>query len=1339
MAGIPWSERVVEVIADFGPDVRPRIRYGSGCRVAGRTVLTGAHVVAGARAVSIRGPDKVKYSADLDPAFVGDPNGPGPDLAPDLALLVVIEGPEMPALPLAGVDRTGTEDDGLVLRCRAVGYPQFAERNSRGQVRETVQANGHIPVLSQLVSGLLTLEVSSSPRELPPAQQTLGASPWAGMSGAPVLADGYLVGVVTEHAPRAGPSTIMVTPLTAVDPQPGDAGWGRAMANPAEWWARLGALAHDCAWLPRLPQHRGRPAAPYRATIREIHSRCGHLLGRETELVEITDFATGPPGYRWLVGDAWAGKTSLLAEAVTNAQTDRVEVVAYFLSQREVDADANRFLAAVVPQLAELLDEDPPPLLDVHYFRALWARAADKIAADDRFLLLVVDGLDEDLRPSGTPSVASLLPAIVPGRAHVLVSSRLRPELPTDVFETHPLRAMRQERLEPFAGSAELERRALQEVDRLKQRDDDGLALTVFGVLTAAAGPLAIDDIVTLTAAPAPSTPKHTTRVRRLVDQDAGRSLQCVGSGTSIRYQFAHASLMQAAQEDPDLADPDYRVRIHDWARTWSEAGWPAAANANTPPTPRYLLGEYLTTLTNDLARQQTLASDIRWSVAAIQALGVDRVLAELEPAAHAGGNGAPAEVVYALIRAQVHYLRHAEATHDPGFAARQLCLRALELGEDDLSEILRRHLLSLCEPGLVPLWTTWRISRALVLTLTRGLNEIAVLPDGRVATGGRYDGQVRVWNLDRPNAYPIDLGCAFGYVDAITALPDGRIVTGSSIERRGGWVEVWDPNRPDADPVELGYAEDSVAGIAALPDGRFVTGLRDDGWMLVWDPSRPDADPLELGWSEDRRVDAIMALPDGRIVIGSIDHRGDRWVEVWDPNRPDADCLELDEEFIGVLPDGRIVIDFCGEGMEVWDPNCPDTTSSGPVYSGEPAISGVPAFAVLPDGRIVTGDGGRVLVWDSIQPDGTSIEVGRAEGFVHTIVALPDGRIVTSSSGLNDGWVQVWDPSRADATHTGASPPIDSLDVLTVLLDGRIVTVRGSDGSLLMWDPRGRDVTPLELGHAEGEVGKIATLPGGRIATSSRDGRVLVWDTSQSNATPVELGHAAGIVTVMTVLPDGRIATARNREPSYLRSGLGNTESRGNGCVEVWDPNEPYATPIELGCTDSVLGVTAMAVLPDGRITTGSSDHAWSDGRVLVWDPHRSNADPIELGRTNSRVNAMAVLPDSRIVTGDCNGRVLLWAPHRPDADAIELGWAEDPRVDMIAVLPDGRIVTCDGNGEGWMRVRNPSSPAINSSVACDVQWLAVAVRGGATYVVGRHPTGVSAWLVPQSPEFWR
>jgi hypothetical protein len=79
---MPLAERVVEVIAEFGSSEEPSYRYGSGCRVAGRVVLTAAHVVAGAHAVLVRGVDKLEYHAELNPVFVGDPDGPGIDRAP---------------------------------------------------------------------------------------------------------------------------------------------------------------------------------------------------------------------------------------------------------------------------------------------------------------------------------------------------------------------------------------------------------------------------------------------------------------------------------------------------------------------------------------------------------------------------------------------------------------------------------------------------------------------------------------------------------------------------------------------------------------------------------------------------------------------------------------------------------------------------------------------------------------------------------------------------------------------------------------------------------------------------------------------------------------------------------------------------------------------------------------------------------------------------------------------------------------------------------------------------------------------------------------------------------
>ena len=87
---------------------------------------------------------------------------------------------------LAAVDRDSVSGD-PVERCHAVGYPAFMERDAPdgGRVRETADAFGHVPVLSGLAGGLLSVQVSSAPRPLPPGQTALGESQWSGMSGCP--------------------------------------------------------------------------------------------------------------------------------------------------------------------------------------------------------------------------------------------------------------------------------------------------------------------------------------------------------------------------------------------------------------------------------------------------------------------------------------------------------------------------------------------------------------------------------------------------------------------------------------------------------------------------------------------------------------------------------------------------------------------------------------------------------------------------------------------------------------------------------------------------------------------------------------------------------------------------------------------------------------------------------------------------------------------------------------------------------------------------------------------------------------------------------------------------
>ena len=178
--------RVCEVYAE-GPDARSS---GSGYRLGDRLVLTARHVIAPALA----GPGGQVLIRPYSVPWWMPARVEWADADADAALAVIEDGGwRVPAGE--SVLRWGELVGGDPVPCAAVGFPWASVRPD--QVPDTAHVYGQLAPLGQLKQGRLDLDVASAS---PSAR--VGGSPWVGMSGAGVIADSQVVGVITVDPAR---------------------------------------------------------------------------------------------------------------------------------------------------------------------------------------------------------------------------------------------------------------------------------------------------------------------------------------------------------------------------------------------------------------------------------------------------------------------------------------------------------------------------------------------------------------------------------------------------------------------------------------------------------------------------------------------------------------------------------------------------------------------------------------------------------------------------------------------------------------------------------------------------------------------------------------------------------------------------------------------------------------------------------------------------------------------------------------------------------------------------------------------------------------------------------
>jgi hypothetical protein len=737
------------------------------------------------------------------------------------------------------------------------------------------------------------------------------------------------------------------------------------------------------------------PGLAYHETLRVIRNRTHELIDREREIAELRAFAAGEEeprgnGYLWVCGAPWAGKTALLAEAVQALSAEReTDVVAYFLVARESQASREQFLSAVTGQLAWLLHTRPPPVPDVHSFRQLWAIAARRAENEEspRQLILIVDGLDEDLQ-SGGHSVAALLPTEHLGRhVRVLVSARPHPDIPLDVDRAHPLHKARVMNLAESPHATAIRGRAEQEIGAILSGGEGihDLAFDILGLLTAAVGALSVEDVGSILGA-------SRRDIRSFISSRAARSVKPAGSPREERYSFAHQTLLDFCATHPDLGgEQAHFMKILNWARVWEQRGWPNAYYASSS-TPTYLLDSYPTAIAQSrLPSARELLADLvtneRWVDTALTRVGSQSVMTALHTAIDLNPELASLDSWRRVVEHRV--LMSGQTLKSPGWTQASLAWDAAGHGEEANKTEAIRNLRHHGPPYLIPVWMSTPARGVPAFTPAEGaIRALAITPTAKLVSGGGVDGSLLLWDPAIADAPPQEIGNHDDAVLAATATEDGFIAAGSI----DGTINLWNPSSPKEAARRIGRCRDRVRVLAITPEGMIVSGSH-DGEIRLWDHAGRTTGSRVLG-KHDNQVRGLGITIDGMIVTGSIDGS----IRIWDPHKTKQSGRLLGRHgpiMSLTMAAGRYVIAAGLNGyLWLWDVRRP-TRGYIEMIPDRPARS----VTATPDGCILFGcSDGSLGIWDPAVTGNRGLLLCANRGAVGSLVTAPGNRIFAAN-----------------------------------------------------------------------------------------------------------------------------------------------------------------------------------------------------------------------------------------------------------------------------------------------------------------------------------------------------
>jgi WD40 repeat protein len=413
-------------------------------------------------------------------------------------------------------------------------------------------------------------------------------------------------------------------------------------------------------------------------------------------------------------------------------------------------------------------------------------------------------------------------------------------------------------------------------------------------------------------------------------------------------------------------------------------------------------------------------------------------------------------------------------------------------------------------------------------------------------------------------------------------------------------------------------------------PDGRRAITGDADGTLRVWD--------LETG-------SCVLTL-EGH------DKGIDKWI--------DKGIRE-----VAISPDGQHAASYSlsGSVLDWWD------LGSGTCLHGQE----MRLWRLIPEdseafvhGMVLTGDGQSVIFqsWDQeaqlavvkvwTPKSGECLEVSACRGF-YLIKASAGGQRAIRRN--EDKKLEVWNPNTCEPIRM-LEGPVDSVEDISISLDGRLAVGRYGDGKMHIWDlEKGSCLRTMEgCGHS----GFIKLTGDGRRAVLNLGNSLLVWNLENGKSIRTLDGYQE-IEPRLIAMRDGRYAVSQTF----------------GGAMRVWD--------LDRGETVRTLNVhrsraeICVNVTSDGRRALSGG----ADGSLRVWD--------LETGVCLRTLIALqvpipiyccAVTPDDRhVIAGTAGGVIFLDLETGVLLGELNVKPRKNSRTDKImtiAITEDGRRALC-------------------------------------------------------------